>query len=83
MPVSLSYGLLEHRYRLAYDPQAVHDAMEDFEAHALSLLLVLQEQLPGGFSNPLVDLDLAELSVPVVLLFVFFFSEIFIRYDTY
>jgi len=57
--------------------------VQDLEAHVFGHLLDLHEQLPGGLSDPLVDLDLAELGNSVVLLFVFFFSEIFIRYDTY
>jgi hypothetical protein len=39
MPVSL-HGLLELRNRLAYNPKAVHDAVQDLEAHLSAISLI-------------------------------------------
>jgi len=39
--------------------------VQDLEVHALGQLLDLHEQLPGDLRDPLMDLDLAELGVPV------------------
>jgi hypothetical protein len=56
IPVSLRC-LLEYQNRLSNNPHVVHDAVLDLEAHVLRRLLDLNEEFPGGLSNPLMDLD--------------------------